>query len=316
MRHVGEQQRVAVGRGFGGDLGAQAAAGAGAVVDDDLLAERFSQPLADQAGEHVGAAAGRVGHDHADGSIGIRLRRRRGAGEGGESEKGGEDELCRHANSVAHRYLWSTAIKKHSFWQARSRAAQRRPGLRGGHRRCCGAVASARQSLCVKAVSRGPFFHAPKMPRLRQPPLTERADAAVRVPTGANRAVGGFFTTTDPLPANHSHAPLRRCREVNMALRPVLLSTVAAIGFAAMAVAAPAPAVAQQATVAIDKDDIGGVVTGPNGPEAGVWVIAETTELPTKYAKTVVTDDQGRYVVPDLPAANYQVWVRGYGLVD
>ena len=64
------------------------------------------------------------------------------------------------------------------------------------------------------------------------------------------------------------------------------------------------------------RTDLGGVVTGPNGPEAGVWVIAETTELPTKMAKIVVTDDQGRYVLPDLPKANYSVWVRGYGLVD
>jgi hypothetical protein len=101
-----------------------------------------------------------------------------------------------------------------------------------------------------------------------------------------------------------------------MSLRQVLFSTVGAIGIAAMAVAMPVPACAQQAVVQIDKDDIGGVVTGPSGPEAGVWVIAETTELPTKYAKTVVTDDQGRYVIPDLPNANYQVWVRGYGLVD
>ena len=54
----------------------------------------------------------------------------------------------------------------------------------------------------------------------------------------------------------------------------------------------------------------------PNGPEAGVWVIAETTDLPTKFAKMVVTDDRGRYVIPDLPKANYTVWVRGYGLVD
>jgi len=68
--------------------------------------------------------------------------------------------------------------------------------------------------------------------------------------------------------------------------------------------------------VRIDADDIGGVVTGPKGPEAGVWVIAETTDLPTKYSKTVVTDDRGRYLVPDLPKANYSVWVRGYGLVD
>src|SRR4029077_11028806 len=68
--------------------------------------------------------------------------------------------------------------------------------------------------------------------------------------------------------------------------------------------------------VAIDADDIGGVVTSSKGPEAGVWVIAETNDLPTKFTKSVVTDDQGRYVLPELPKANYQVWVRGYGLVD
>jgi hypothetical protein len=66
----------------------------------------------------------------------------------------------------------------------------------------------------------------------------------------------------------------------------------------------------------LDNDDIGGVVTGPNGAEAGVWVIAETTDLPTRFARMVVTDDQGRYVVPDLPKAKYKIWVRGYGLVD
>ena len=68
--------------------------------------------------------------------------------------------------------------------------------------------------------------------------------------------------------------------------------------------------------VSIDPDDIGGVVTGPSGPEAGVWVIAETADFPIKFRKIVVTDDRGRYVVPDLPKATYQVWVRGYGLVD
>ena len=72
----------------------------------------------------------------------------------------------------------------------------------------------------------------------------------------------------------------------------------------------------QNAPVRIDAGDIGGVVTSANGPEAGVWVIAETTELPTKFAKIVVTDDQGRYIIPDLPKANYSIWVRGYGLVD
>lgn len=76
----------------------------------------------------------------------------------------------------------------------------------------------------------------------------------------------------------------------------------------------PVLAVAQEVTV--DSDDIGGVVTGTNGPEAGVWVIAETRDLPTRFIKTVVTDDQGRYVLPDLPKATYEVWVRGYGLVD
>lgn len=69
-------------------------------------------------------------------------------------------------------------------------------------------------------------------------------------------------------------------------------------------------------TVPVDGDDIGGVVTGPREPEAGVWVVAETTQLPTRLIKTVVTDDQGRYVLPDLPKATYDVWVRGYGLVD
>src|SRR6185369_3826046 len=64
---------------------------------------------------------------------------------------------------------------------------------------------------------------------------------------------------------------------------------------------APPSHAQQPAAVAIDNDDIGGVVSGPNGPEAGVWVIAETNELPTKFAKIVVTDDQGRYVIPDLP---------------
>jgi len=90
------------------------------------------------------------------------------------------------------------------------------------------------------------------------------------------------------------------------------------LGVAALALllaAAPMSLKAQTA-VAIDNDDIGGVVTGPNGPEAGVWVIAETSELGTKMAKMVVTDDQGRYVIPDLPKAHYKIWVRGYGLVD
>ena len=94
---------------------------------------------------------------------------------------------------------------------------------------------------------------------------------------------------------------------------------VAALAIAVVLTGSVVEVSAQQSAppaVAIDNDDIGGVVTGASGPEAGVWVIAETTDLPTRYAKMVVTDDQGRYVVPDLPKAKYKVWVRGYGLVD
>lgn len=72
----------------------------------------------------------------------------------------------------------------------------------------------------------------------------------------------------------------------------------------------------QQSAVQIDDKSIGGVVTSRLGPEAGVWVIAETTDLGTRFAKMVVTDDRGRYLIPDLPSASYNVWVRGYGLVD
>lgn len=93
-------------------------------------------------------------------------------------------------------------------------------------------------------------------------------------------------------------------------LAAVTLTLLAVTVLAARGRQAPA------AMVAIDPDDIGGVVSGPRGPEAGVWVIAETRDLPVRYVKIVVTDDQGRYVIPDLPAAGYSVWARGYGLVD
>src|SRR5947209_4409683 len=72
----------------------------------------------------------------------------------------------------------------------------------------------------------------------------------------------------------------------------------------------------RSAGVNFGKKDIAGVVTSSKGSEEGVWVIAETTELPTKFVRIVVTDDQGRYLLPDLPQANYQVFVRGYGLLD
>jgi hypothetical protein len=92
----------------------------------------------------------------------------------------------------------------------------------------------------------------------------------------------------------------------------VAIGLAAVLGIARTGRTAGKPA----AEIKIVSDDIGGVVTSSKGPEAGVWVIAETKDLPTGYRKIVVTDDQGRYVIPELPKANYDVWVRGYGLVD
>jgi hypothetical protein len=60
----------------------------------------------------------------------------------------------------------------------------------------------------------------------------------------------------------------------------------------------------------------GRVTRAGGGPEAGVWVIAETKSLPTPYRKIVVTADDGRFVLPELPEARYDVWTRGYGLAD
>src|SRR5262249_3169938 len=99
-----------------------------------------------------------------------------------------------------------------------------------------------------------------------------------------------------------------------------LFASTSAIAIGVFLALSPVQADAQQPRLVtaqmIDADDIGGVVTGATGPEAGVWVIAETTEFQTRFARMVVTDDFGRYVIPDLPKANYSVWVRGYGLVD
>jgi hypothetical protein len=100
----------------------------------------------------------------------------------------------------------------------------------------------------------------------------------------------------------------------------VLQLSLVAVGIATMLIVWPATQPSAQpappAAVQIDNDDIGGVVTSTRGPEAGVWVIAETSDLGTRFARSVVTDVRGRYVVPDLPKATYNVWVRGYGLVD
>ncbi len=94
--------------------------------------------------------------------------------------------------------------------------------------------------------------------------------------------------------------------------------SLGAAGIAALLAACAAQLTQHGAEPAIrvGADDLGGVVTGAKGPEAGVWVIAETKDLPTKFTRIVVTDERGRYVMPALPKAKYEVWVRGYGLVD
>src|SRR4029450_8445421 len=118
------------------------------------------------------------------------------------------------------------------------------------------------------------------------------------------------------------HRTAKTCETKSRGRSDMRIKSKLYLGTAAIAVAVALAGSAielgaqQPPAVAIDNDDIGGVVTGANGPEAGVWVIAETRDLPTRYAKMVVTDDQGRYVVPDLPKGKYKVWVRGYGLVD
>ena len=94
--------------------------------------------------------------------------------------------------------------------------------------------------------------------------------------------------------------------------RGLRIGSCVATAFVALVAALPGP----PTSVQVGDSNIGGVVTGPRGPEAGVWVIAETNELPTKFVRIVVTDDRGRYLIPDLPKASYSVWVRGYGLID
>jgi hypothetical protein len=110
-----------------------------------------------------------------------------------------------------------------------------------------------------------------------------------------------------------------------MAMRAKMATSASGIAIVALMVAVsvapraqqpPAEPQATAASVQIDGDDIGGSVTSRFGPEAGVWVIAETRDLGTRFAKIAVTDERGRYVIPDLPNAKYKVWVRGYGLVD
>jgi hypothetical protein len=70
-------------------------------------------------------------------------------------------------------------------------------------------------------------------------------------------------------------------------------------------------ATSEAAEPRIAAAEIGGTVTSAHGAEAGVWVIAETRDFQTRFAKIVVTDEAGHYLIPELPAAKYRVWVRG-----
>src|SRR5579863_1915686 len=119
-----------------------------------------------------------------------------------------------------------------------------------------------------------------------------------------------IFRSKTPWPGRRRRLTLMNKRMSYLAIVTIAFAAVLAIARTGRTAGKPA------AEVKIVSDDIGGVVTSSKGPEAGVWVIAETKDLPTGYRKIVVTDDQGRYVIPELPKATYDVWVRGYGLVD
>jgi len=105
-------------------------------------------------------------------------------------------------------------------------------------------------------------------------------------------------------------------KSVVRSMVPGALCSVTFALIAGFAVDRGGSAAAQPALRQRSQAYITGVVQSSQGPEAGVWVIAETNDLPTNFIKIVVTDDRGRFMVPELPAANYRVWVRGYGLVD
>ena len=85
------------------------------------------------------------------------------------------------------------------------------------------------------------------------------------------------------------------------ALHPGIMMALAVVLVAALAGLLAGQS--KSGTVRVGSTDLGGVVSSGNGAEAGVWVIAETADLPTEFVRIVVTDDLGRYLLPDLPKA-------------
>jgi hypothetical protein len=98
--HVGEQQRVAVGRRLGRLVDADRATGAADILDDELLTERLAHALAQHAGQSIGRPAGGERDDHRDGLGRIGLRH----GDGRQREAGGQGR-CKKVSSV-HRAVF------------------------------------------------------------------------------------------------------------------------------------------------------------------------------------------------------------------
>lgn len=67
-----------------------------------------------------------------------------------------------------------------------------------------------------------------------------------------------------------------------------------AVTFVAVVVAA---CQSPSSTPSTSGSDLTGTVTSANGAQAGVWVIAETTNLPTKFSKIGVTDEYDQYAL-------------------
>jgi hypothetical protein len=112
--------------------------------------------------------------------------------------------------------------------------------------------------------------------------------------------------------------PAGRQNHPSVKTRAKLTTAPTRLALAGAAAAAVYAGVALSAHAQGGPDYISGSVVNAAGekPEAGVWVVAETDDLATPYRKIVVTNDDGKFVLPDLPKATYHVWVRGYGLTD